>query len=315
MVGCPLKCTYCPQGPLLESYGKAVKFMSLADFGTILGKVPKYVRIDFSGMSEPWANSQATDMLRLALGLNYHVAIYTTLWAMKDPGDVLGLLRGHSKQIETLCLHLPDRHGNMRGFKPSERYKETLKAFLAFGRDEMEAWRFQVMTMDQHGGVHESLHDVIEWIPLYAWTGNTRAGNVDHDALATPSIEEDVHHKSPVSCSYTPFYDQNVVLPNGDVVLCCMDYSRRHRIGNLLTGDYKSLFVSDVMTRLRWENQSPNGSSLCKTCTRAVSYSLQDHTHHAWEATLPPDSLMKDPPPQENGAPRGLADRETPRAH
>ena len=82
MVGCPLKCTFCPQDRLRGIYGKNTKYLSLQDFKTILGKVPKHVRVDFSGMAEPWANPDATAMLRHTLHAGYSVAIYTTLYDM-----------------------------------------------------------------------------------------------------------------------------------------------------------------------------------------------------------------------------------------
>ena len=53
MVGCPLKCTFCPQDRLRGIYGKNTKYLSPDDFKTILSKIPSHVRIDFSGMAEP----------------------------------------------------------------------------------------------------------------------------------------------------------------------------------------------------------------------------------------------------------------------
>ena len=52
------------QDTLRGLYGKNTKYFSLDDYKTVLGKVPKHVRIDFSGMAEPWANPDATAMLR-----------------------------------------------------------------------------------------------------------------------------------------------------------------------------------------------------------------------------------------------------------
>ena len=49
------------------------------NFKLILSKVPQYVRIDFSGMAEPWANPEATSMLADTLEQGFNVAIYTTL--------------------------------------------------------------------------------------------------------------------------------------------------------------------------------------------------------------------------------------------
>lgn len=42
-------------------------------------------------------------------------------------------------------------------------------------------------------------------------------------------------------CMNSPEFKQNVVLPSGDVVLCCMDYGLKHIIGNLLTTKWDDL--------------------------------------------------------------------------
>jgi hypothetical protein len=39
--------------------------------------------------------------------------------------------------------------------------------------------------------------------------------------------------------------DHNVLMPNGDVVLCCMDYGMKHVLGNLETDSYESLFKTE----------------------------------------------------------------------
>ena len=68
VVGCPLMCTFCPQDALKKSYaGGSDKYLSLETFATVLDKVPEHVQLDFSGMSEPWANPDATRMVELAL--------------------------------------------------------------------------------------------------------------------------------------------------------------------------------------------------------------------------------------------------------
>ena len=283
MVGCPLKCTFCPQDALRTAYGKDPdKYMSLGNFKVILSKVPDYVRIDFSGMSEPWANDDCTAMLRHALEEGYRVAVYTTLYGitLPDAKQIIALLDKYAHQIETLCLHLPDGNGNMRGFKYSAEYGKVLKLFLQFG--DTQRVYFQAMTMDKGGEVHDRLRSSVK--ELDGWVGLTRAGSLDTAQIGEQPIEATPHYDTPVSCSYTPFYDQNVVLPSGDVVLCCMDYSMKHVIGNLLTGDYWSLFDSSSMRSLQAENRKCGnaGTSICKSCTRATRYSLAPGNHQTW---------------------------------
>ncbi len=270
MVGCPLKCTFCPQDRLRGIYGNNTKYLSLDDFKTILSKIPNHVRIDFSGMAEPWANPDATAMLRHTLTRGFGVAIYTTLYDMtpEDGVAVLDLLRRHAAQVEVLCLHLPDRNGNMRGWRFSPEYEANLRGFIALGRSGVLP-SFQVMTMDKVGKPHADLDHL--GIQLGSWVGHTRAGNVSEADVPGQGIDPMPEHHAAVSCSFTPFYDQNVCLPNGDVVLCCMDYSLKHKIGNLLEQSYYGMFASGGLAPLIGENMIPRFSrdSLCKTCDRA----------------------------------------------
>src|ERR1700722_16200887 len=117
MVGCPLMCTFCPQTGLKAAYKKNKnrkdrnqKYQSFNNFKRILDKVRKHLRIDFSGMAEPWANPECTEMLRCTLESAFKVAVYTTLSGMTedDAEIVVGLLRKHKEQVEVICLHLPD---------------------------------------------------------------------------------------------------------------------------------------------------------------------------------------------------------------
>jgi hypothetical protein len=240
--------------------------MSMDTFRAILAKVPKHVRIDFSGMAEPWANPDATGMLRHALQSGYNVSVYTTLYGMteEDNSQTELLLRAYAQQVEVICIHLPDANGNMRGWKYDKQYETNLQRFFSL---RGKVAYFEVMTMDGQGKVHPDL--VHLGVPLGAWVGNTRAGNVVPPS-GQPSGQTP-HHNSAVVCSFTPYYDQNVVLPNGDVVLCCMDYSVKHRLGNLLEQDYFEIFSGGAIGELQSVNMRPAFSerSLCKSCDRA----------------------------------------------
>jgi hypothetical protein len=241
------------------------------------------VRIDFSGMAEPWANPEATAMLRHVLDLGFNVAVYSTLYDMAADGPVVvDLLRRHAAQVEVVCLHLPDRNGNMRGWRYSEEYEANLRAFLALGAEGVLG-RFEVMTMDTGGQVHQDLDHI--GIELGTWLGHTRAGNVPQEAVGDQALSATPEHHGAVSCSFTPFYDQNVCLPNGDVVLCCMDYSLQHKLGNLLEQNYYDMFAGPSFGRLTAENMMPRFSrdSLCKTCDRAKVHRVGP-LKHFWQS-------------------------------
>ncbi len=273
MLGCPLMCTICPQEMLRQKYKESHqhnKYLSLDDCQTVLDKLPKHVHIHFSGMSEPWANPDATAMLEYALQNGFRVAIFTTLYGISEQESlkILGLIRKYRDQIKTICLHLPDQERVMKGFKYSAEYRAVLVNFLAL-KNENVVKEFQMMTMDSSGSYHESIADLLPR-KSKKWVGISRAGALPDVAtvdLKAPPPQSPRHNFSLI-CKSTPFYDCNVLLPNGDVVLCCMDYGLKHILGNLLVQDYYSLFASDVLTQLRIINQKPEFSSLsiCKSC-------------------------------------------------
>ncbi len=270
MMGCPMRCTFCPQDKLAANYpADAVRALSLDNFKTILAKVPKHVRIDLSGMAEPWANRFATQMLEHALFQGHHVAVYTTLQGMRDPDVVASLLRGMRTQVEAIVVHLPDALGNMRGFKDSEQYREALAIFRG-----LKGARFMTMAESSAAGSVD-----MKWRPI------TRAGNLDLQAIEGQDIDLEPVHSTPVTCSFTPFYDQNVLLPNGDVVLCCMDYSVKHKLGNLLEDDYYDLFRSPAMVDLHASNMQFGSGSLCHSCARARPHDVGS-TKQYWKTPV-----------------------------
>ena len=67
-------------------------------------------------------------------------------------------------------------------------------------------------------------------------------------------------------------FNQNVLLPNGDVYLCCMDYELKHRLGNLFLDDYKSLQVKrEKIKRLLVEDDDV----ICRKCIRVKNLMIE----------------------------------------
>jgi len=272
IVGCPLACKFCPQDKLVANYDSDVRALSLKDFVAVLSKVPKHVRIDFSGMSEPWANRRATDMLEKALEAGHNVSVYTTLQGMRDPERVIALLEKGASQVEAVVVHLPDAAGNMTNFRDTQDWRKAADLFWELRRrDSLK--RVDFMTMDAGLRLNPSVanYATMPWAPV------NRAGNLDQ------SVEQQDYIQSPVTCSFTPFYDHNVLLPNGDVVLCCMDYSLKHKVGNLLKQDYYEMFAGEELTKLRVENMKfGTSNSICRKCSRAKKLTLKE-TNQFWE--------------------------------
>jgi hypothetical protein len=260
MVGCPLMCTFCPQDNLRDSYGEGTKYMTQRDLTTMLVKLPRNTRIDFSGMAEPWANPECTSMLEEVLYMGFDVAIYTTLYGMKDPVRVKKVLESHKNQVKVFMLHLPDANGNMKGWKMTQEWMNALEIMMTL---ELP---MGAMTMDKTGFVAPELQHIIGRLP--GWVGHTRADSLNVEQVTGQVISMTPHNVFSLTCASTPFYDRNVLLPDGSVVLCCMDYNLTHVLGNLLTQSYEEIMQGKPLQDLIALNEAPEFSkcSICKSC-------------------------------------------------
>lgn len=178
-LGCSLACSFCPQDEFIKNYPRnQEKILSLKNFKLALSTVPKYVRIDFSGMTEPWLNPDATEMVKYAYENGYQVAIYTTLEGMSHY-DARALLEKYHKEITPYTpwvIHLPDDEGNMRGWKISDEYMSTLTTILACKKEfNIESLTF--MTMSLNGEVSLNLAEIFK-STLDSFVGISRAENL-----------------------------------------------------------------------------------------------------------------------------------------
>lgn len=262
MIGCPLMCTFCPQDNLRTQYGDNTKYMQPMDLMTALGKLPRNTRIDFSGMSEPWANPACTTMLEMVLYMGFDVAIYTTLYGMSDPAPVKKVLESHPNQVKVVMLHLPDANKNMKGWKHTT---EWMNAFEMMSTLQVPCG-VGAMTMDGSGLVAPELQHIVG--RLAGWVGHTRADSLPVEQIGAQNISITPHNTFPLTCKSTPFYDRNVLLPNGDVVLCCMDYKLKHVIGNLLKESYQEIMEGEKLGEIIKMNEADgfDKCSICKSC-------------------------------------------------
>ena len=270
MIGCPILCSFCPQDKLVKNY-TGDKYLSLKNYQLMLSKIPKNVRIDFSGMSEPWANKECTDMLEHTLENGYEVAIYSTLYGMnKEIAErVHSLLLKFAKSIRVICIHLQDNNKNMKGLKIDDEWIFALNNFIDLYNKKIIV-DFQFITMDSEKKLDPLLVSLNDF--LINFNAHDRAGSLNNNQVLDQNINIVKNIKGAIKCSFTDKYDQNVLLPDGSVLLCCMDYGKKHVIGNLLKQNYNEIYNSNSMNKLILSNsKSSCTESICRNCERAVA--------------------------------------------
>jgi hypothetical protein len=222
--------------------------MSLELFQTCLSKLPREAELDFGGMCEPFINPDCGRMIRLALERGNPVTVFTTTQGMtRDDVETLKLVPANR-----ISLHLPDDSGRMN-LEVTDRYLETLKECARPG-----------CHFSFFGKINHRVAALFGWSTevIGSWP-SSRAGNVAELAGRVAP--------GPIRCQRGVSMKRNVLLPSGDVVLCCMDYALKHVLGNLVNQNYADLHRSPEYLRVIAGQLDPSMDILCRTCELAES--------------------------------------------
>jgi MoaA/NifB/PqqE/SkfB family radical SAM enzyme len=257
MIGCPLMCNFCPQDKIAKAYKDPIRVLTLENFKLALSKIPNEYKIVFSGFTEAWTNKHCTDFVEHAVKSGRNVGIYTTLFGMTqdDVDRLVDLFKSYPTQLNEFVIHLPDNQGNMIGWRTSKEYEYALNTLKAVS----------YMTMDQHGQVHPEVKSTVKPVQWYL---HTRAGNLDTKKLENQFYHEPARYDFVVECTRDKNLTSSVMLPNGDLALCCMDYGLKHIIGNIFKQDYKDIINGYELNRIKRLNNTLEYTDevLCKSC-------------------------------------------------
>lgn len=232
-----MQCTFCPQDTLAHAYS-GPKLMTRETFDAVLHNAGKVDVYSFAGFAEPYLHPQCSEMI-LRCADRAPVKLYTTGVGM-TPADVEAV-RG---RLQFVVVHLPDAAGHMK-YTPTPAYLKTLDALKRSGMDVR--W----MSMgDAHSGVLPITG------PIPGAMMQNRAGNVTHMVQLAK--------RGPLKCRPAPNLDHPVVLPSGEVVACCQDYSLRHVLGNLSEQTWAQVYAGEAFQEL--VAAMADGDCLCRGC-------------------------------------------------
>lgn len=255
---CPVSCCYCPQGVLARSYS-GCQLMSPDTFSACLSNIPKDFEIHFSGFVEPWLNPSATSFLRLASLEGRTTRVYSTLLGMNQ-ADIQALI--DCQTLTRLCVHTVDASGLMR-FKANEEYYQHIALLTNGFRNRSELLRLMVIGAPDPKVIEIAGRAGFKLQSSLFRETVSRAGNVK-------TLKEAARILGPIMCSRQRSLHNNVVLPNGDMVLCCCDYSLQHRLGNLCNQPYGDIYSQGISSILRMQAE-PDSDLICRKCEWATS--------------------------------------------
>ncbi|MGV7213455.1 radical SAM protein [Bradyrhizobium sp. UFLA05-112] len=249
--GCVVGCSYCPQAQFAERQ-RAVshaKHLRLEDFKKCLAHVPAAVDISFSGYSEPWLNPACTEMVEHAYEAGHGIRISTTLVGMNERN----LRRLQALQFRIFLVHVFDDGAHMNSRLVRRKFVDLIRQLVDA---DISSMLFVVM-----GEVHPDLVEIIpEESLVRSRPLSSSGGSVDSKI---------VEARQPIVGALTcpdEREHRNLLLPNGDVTLCCMDFERRHILGNLLRDEYQDLFKGPTFCEVVDRMHGMDGFLLCRTC-------------------------------------------------
>lgn len=226
-IGCSNNCLCCPQDKLIKTYKDDKKEMSYGDFLKILNNVPKYVDIFFSGFCEIYLNELTSYMLQEVKKHGHNITIYTTLVGATERD--IQVLKEINPRI--LVIHKPD----------DNYFKYNIAKWTSiYNLVEKYKIKHTVTSLD-----HSNTH--------------SRAGN---------NGDSGIYMTGKIGCSVgeNQRLNNNIVLPNGDVYLCCMDYGLKHKLGNLITQTWNEIHNGDAINKLRDLMNQNDSDILCRKC-------------------------------------------------
>lgn len=258
-IGCSVHCRYCPQKKLISTYTKKSdkEYLVMEDFIEILNNIPTVTLMRFCGMCEPFLNPRCADMMVYAKERGFQIDCYSTLVGL-DINDVDRVM----DSVDDFVPHIPDKEMNA-GIQVTDEYIKKLKSILEYKRNGQRLVKY----VSSHGEPDERIKAFIpNDIQISTWMQD-RAGNLDDADLKV--IHTEVN--SPIGCEFCDNrLESNILLPNGDLLLCCMDYGMHYVFGNLLNEPYEKILNSEEANRVRNDMIYGSQKTICHNCDFAI---------------------------------------------
>lgn len=263
VMGCSVNCRFCPQKLLLDTYYKTEKnrssTMSMENFLICLEKMPEGCNVVFAGMSEPLLNKNCIDMIKEAVNSGRNVDLYTTL------------VGATSETIEEICkipfqyftLHVADKY-NYAHINKTEEYYTNVEKIVNCKKDNGQSLVGMCSAQaEPDKRVTEICKDKYEIF----YNLHNRAGNLECDSLYGKK-----NICGPITCGFCGSnLNHNILLPDGTLLLCCMDYGMKHVLGNLLFQEYEEIMNGEEIERIKTGMiKDESIDILCRNCSSCI---------------------------------------------
>jgi hypothetical protein len=206
-------------------------------FSLILDKLPRNTTCTFSGFCECFLNTKCATFIKEAYNKGFEVVLYSTLigFTLEDTYLLKGIKYKHC------TIHAPDSTNFIYDY---QKWWKQYQLFVGMGVPH----NLMALGPTQIPGV--KLFDA-----------HSRAGE---------AFTEQTYKSEPLECPICGNHqlNNNIVLPNGDLILCCMDYSLSYKLGNLCnqTWDYIHSLDNPLFERVINKMNEMDNDLICRKC-------------------------------------------------
>lgn len=252
-VGCSINCQYCPQLNFINEYIKRCRIlkMTFETFKICVDKIPPDIRLSFAGFSEPWLNHDCTKMILYAFKEGHrHIEVATTL---------VGMTAADIEQLEELPfdsfrVHLPSSH-KYENIIINDSYVNVLSR-LDKSKIHNKMYHYHCSNKP-----HPKIEALIKNKAMRLLTCSRSVSIPELMDIHLPGRKRGI-----ITCVYDDTLRSSELLPNGDVLLCCMDFEMNHTLGNLLTQDYESLYSGKEFIKVKSALKDKSSEIVCRHC-------------------------------------------------
>ena len=247
VVPCTNACRFCPQDVLAQAYGNNNPELDFYTFGLLLDKIPKDVGIHFSGFSEPFLNRSTSLMMAHAYRMGYKLSLFSTLIGLT--ANDIHFMKGI--EFKGITIHVPDDWNFV--VEDIDDWIVNFNVFSSYFKVDSAAYYI--------GNADERILKKCNVYKASDGCLTSRCNNVN--PFVVPHVKR---IKGKINC--VSGGQAFGMLPNGDVVVCCMDFGLKHKIGNLCNDSWEDLFNSEEYKKITasWTDESIE--TICRYCRR-----------------------------------------------
>lgn len=256
-LGCSVNCSYCPHTSLLKNSSK--KRIDFDEFKILVDKIPQNIGFGFSGLSEPLLHEQFYSMAEYV-----HQKGHETIACSTMPEKYENNIHAFLNESLWSCrsLHLRDEFMSL---KIDSAYLANIeKYFHQASREQTPKSMINYHTQNLDKNILTLLKKY-NLLDRASYNAPYLRSNAD---VNLKQVKKETYKNSVIVCSKNHHKIQHL-LPTGEVLLCCMDVTKKHVLGNLFYDDYLTIMNGEEYNRVLRGFNDEAQNTICRQCNFA----------------------------------------------